>query len=465
MKAKTILVVDDDRTILEMVRDELSEAGHHIVPAGDGRSALQKLGEGGVDLVITDLVMPELDGMGVLEAARRDHPGLPVILMSGVERSADTAVTALRRGAADYLIKPLKEGEALFAAERALHRLDLEEQVRYLSREVSERHSFGNMVGHNHEMRRIFETIEILAETDATVLITGETGTGKEMVARSIHFNSPRRARRFVTINCGALPLDLLESELFGHEKGAFTGATRVKIGKFEYADGGTVFLDEIGEIPAVTQVKILRVLQDREFERVGGNQVLRADVRIIAATNKDLPQAIASGQFREDLFYRLNVVPLRLPSLRERKEDLPLLAGHFLEKAAAKLKKEVKSISPEALAHMMRHDWPGNVRELENVIERAVIMERGPVITHVELPAAAVEAAHRVGGDHERVFMLPLQEAVEEFERTYLEQILMRFRGNIGDTSRHAGVNPRTLHRKMTRYELDKKLFKKAQI
>jgi len=465
LRAKTILVAEDSSTIMAMIRDELEEAGHAVLAAENGKVALQILSEGGVDLVITDLVMPEVDGLELLESARKSHPDVPVILMSGIEKSADAAVTAIRQGAADYLIKPLKEGEVRFAAESALHQVELEEQVRYLSREVRERNSFSNIVGGNHRMREIFQTIEILADTDATVLITGETGTGKEMVARAIHFNSPRKERRFVPINCGALPAELLESELFGHEKGAFTGASRTRIGKFEYADGGTVFLDEIGEIPPAIQVKILRILQDKEFERVGGNQLLRADVRVIAATNKDLPQAISRGEFREDLFYRLNVVPLHMPPLRERKEDLPLLARHFLEKANQKLKKQVETISAEALGRIMLYHWPGNVRELENVIERAVIMERGPMIARIELPSVPADHLPANGGEAlaDQLVMLPLERAVDGFERLYLSRVLDRFSGNIGESAHHAGINPRTLNRKMTRHELDKKQFKKA--
>ena len=462
----TILVVEDSPTILAMVREELEEAGHTVLPATSGRAALQRLAEGSVELVLSDMVMPEMDGIELLATIRRQHPELPVILMSGVEKSVDAAVAAIREGACDYLIKPLKPGEARFAAERVLHRLALEEQVRYLSREVRDRNSFGNMVGVNRQMQHIFQTIEILADTDATVLITGETGTGKEMVARAIHFASPRRERRFVTINCGALPAELLESELFGHEKGSFTGASRMRIGKFEYADGGTVFLDEIGEIPPATQVKILRVLQDREFERVGGNLPIKTDVRIVAATNKDLPQAILRGEFREDLFYRLNVVPLHVPPLRERREDMPILARHFLEKSAARLHKTVESLSPEALQRMMAYSWPGNVREMENVIERAVIMERTAVVSRLDLPAASVEltAVNGNGSLPDQLVTLPLEKAMDHFERLYLGSVLSRFAGSIGETARHAGVNPRTLNRKMSHHDLDKRLFKKKK-
>ncbi len=464
MTPRTILVVDDTRTVLEMIRVELEEAGHRVVGAGSAEDAFRRLAEGGLDLVMTDLVLPGKDGLALLEAVRRDMPSVPVIMMSGIEKSADAAVAAIRQGASDYLIKPLKEGEARFHVARVLHERELEEQVQWLSREVRERNSFANIVGRNPVMQKIYETIEMLADSDATVLITGETGTGKEMVARAIHWSSPRRERRFTAINCGALPGELLESELFGHEKGSFTGALRRKPGKFEYAEGGTVFLDEIGEIPPPLQVKILRVLQEREFERVGGNETLRADVRIIAATNKDLPQAIARGEFREDLFYRLHVVPILLPPLRERTEDIPALAEHFLSRAAAKLKKDVRAIAPETMSRMMSYAWPGNIRELENVIERAVIMERGHTIERIDLPdsGGAAVPAMTSARPAEELETIPLSEAVERFEQSYLGRVLEKFGGHIGETARFAEVNPRTLNRKMKRYGLDRKAFKK---
>ena len=500
-----------------MIREELHEAGHRVIGVGDAEAALTRLADGGVDVVVTDLVMPGMDGLGLLDAIRKDQaqgaghgagnaaggngpdsahsaPGasgsnganghaartaVPVILMSGVEKSADAAVAAIRQGAADYLIKPLKPGEMRFAVERVLHELELEEQVRYLSRQVNERNAFRNIVGRNHAMRKIYETVEIISDTDATVLITGETGTGKEMVARAIHFNSPRKTQRFVPINCGALPSELLESELFGHEKGSFTGATRRKMGKFEYAEGGTIFLDEIGEIPLALQVKILRVLQEREFERVGGNETLRSDARIIAATNKDLTQAIARGEFREDLFYRLHVVPIHLPPLRDRKEDIPDLAKHFLRRLNEKLKKDVRGFSPEALGQMMAYSWPGNVRQLENILERAVIMERAEQIGRLDIPDTRPESRLVPGVDTAALESpvagtppetgllsafehLQMTEAVEQFERLYLGRVLERYLGNIGETARFAEVNPRTLNRKMRRYGLDKKDYRR---
>ena len=463
---KTILIAEDSRTLLEVLKSELEAGGLGAVGAADASEALSRLAERHFDLVLTDLVMPGgMDGLELMEAIRRDHPALPVVLVTAHEKSAEAAVAAIRRGAADYLLKPLKEGEALFCVNRLLRQRELEEQVEYLSRAVQERYSFASLVGRNHAMRAIYDTIEIVAETDSTVLITGETGTGKELVARALHGSSPRKDKRFLTINCGALPIDLLESELFGHEKGAFTGAIRTKIGKFEYGDGGTILLDEVGEIPPVIQVKILRVLQEREFERVGGNLPIKVDVRIIAATNKDLHQAIAQGEFREDLFYRLNVVPLHIPPLRERREDIPLLARNFLEKCREKFGKEVEGFSQDVLNRMMVHSWPGNVRELENVIERAVIMERGSVVNRIDLqhqsereePVNPVPDLPSSG-----LSELPFERAMEAFERGYFEEVLRRNRGRIALAARHCGMSPRTLNRKMNRYGLDKQDFKK---
>ena len=463
---KTILIVDDSRTLRQALQDELEGGGHEVVAAGSAEEALTLLAEQEFALILSDLVLPGMDGLGLMDAARKDNPSLPVVLVTGVERSADAAVAAVQRGASDYLIKPLKEGEALFCVGRILHQNELEDEVRYLKQEVQGRYAFSNIVGSNHAMQAIYETIEIVAETDSTVLITGETGTGKELVARAIHWASPRREKRFLTINCGALPVDLLESELFGHERGAFTGAVRTKIGKFEYGGGGTIFLDEVGEIPPPIQVKILRVLQEREFERVGGNQPIKVDVRIIAATNKELPAAIARGEFREDLYYRLNVVPLQLPPLRERPEDIPLLARHFLEKCNQKLRRQVNSFSQEALNQMMVHPWPGNVRELENVVERAVIMAKDGVVRSVPLPPPG-EGTGAVGAESlsatapQGLGALSYQEASEVFERSYFEEVLARAGGRIAAAATHSGLNPRTLNRKMNKYGLDKKTYK----
>ena len=464
---KSILVVEDTQLLRRVLKEELEAGGLEVVTASDGAEALARLAERRFDVVLTDLVMPGMDGLELMEAIRREAPELPVVIVTAHERSADAAVAALRRGASDYLIKPLKEGEATFCVDRILRMQDLEAKVKYLEGVAGERNSFSNIVGRNAAMQRIYETIEIVAETDSTVLISGETGTGKEMVARAIHWASPRRDKRFLAINCGALPVDLLESELFGHEKGAFTGAIRMKIGKFEYGDGGTIFLDEIGEIPPVIQVKILRALQEREFERIGGNQAVKVDVRILAATNKDLLAAIARGEFREDLYYRLNVVPLLLPPLRSKREDIPLLANHFLAKCREKFKKDVRGFSQDVMNRLLLYSWPGNVREMENIVERAVIMARGNLIQAVDLPAeiASCEPEPDAGLELSKaVYDLSLEDAAELFERSYCEAALIRCEGKIASAARHSRLNPRSFNRKMNKYGLDKKNYKQKK-
>jgi DNA-binding NtrC family response regulator len=456
-----ILVVDDDPIGIQLIAAELADEGHDCELAGDGREALERLeASGEFDLILSDLVMPHLDGLGLLRVVKERSATIPVILMTGAKKTADMAITAEDLGADDYLLKPLKPGEVTFAVDRAERHQALQKRLEALDEAVQDRYGFGNLIGKNPQMLRIYEAIEVVAQTDATVLVTGETGTGKELVARAIHFNSDRREERFVTINCGALPETLLESELFGHERGAFTGAAGMKTGKFEYGNGGTVFLDEVGEIPLPIQVKILRVLQERELERVGGNETIRVDVRMIAATNVDLPRAIAEGRFREDLYYRLNVVPLAIPPLRERKEDVPLLVRHFLARYRERSGRSVTRVSPGVMKGLMLYDWPGNVRELENALERACIMERGSVIRSIDLPgqrapepAATVEDAESSEGG--------LNDAVASFEKRFVAEALRRHRGHIGRTATSLGVTERTLHRKMTRYKLNKIEFK----
>jgi len=340
----------------------------------------------------------------------------------------------------------------------------LANEIRHLRNEVQTRYSFGNIIGKNRRMQEVYQLISDVAETDATVLIRGETGTGKELVAKSIHFNSMRKNKVFVSLNCGALPETLLESELFGYEKGAFTGAMRQKIGKFEYGDGGTVFLDEVGDLSPTTQIKLLRVLQERVIERVGGNDEIHVDVRIIAATHKDLEDEVENGRFREDLYYRLNVVPIRLPPLRERKEDMLLLTKHFLSKCSQLLKKDITIISQEVINEMMSYDWPGNVRQLENLIERAIIMAKGNAITHIDFSDnkkikkadssyAALAEFHPFKKSKERL--------IKDYEREYFVNLLRKYRGNITQTSRVSQVDIKTIRRKMEEYGLRKEDFK----
>jgi two-component system response regulator HydG len=376
----TILVVDDDAAFRAVTSALLEDEGYGVACAADGNEAMALLRERHFDLVLSDLVMTEVSGLQVLETAKTLNPATIVIMVTGFA-SVESAVEAIKRGAEDYLTKPCGNAELLLKVERALAQRRKDEELARLRDVVAQSHSFGNLIGKSPRMQQVFRLAQQVAGTDATVLLLGETGTGKELLARAIHFNSPRRHGPFVGVNCAAIAETLLESELFGHERGAFTGAIRQKPGRFEMAEKGTLFLDEIGDIPMATQIKLLRVLQEREFERVGGNETIRCDLRLISASKQNLEQAIQEKKFREDLYYRLNVVPIRLPALRERPEDIPLLARHFLQKYVQALNKPVAKISEAALNLLLQHKWPGNVRELENLVERAIVLCTGEVI------------------------------------------------------------------------------------
>src|SRR5688572_9290676 len=382
-----ILIVDDEASARHALSEILTDEGYQVKMAGDGFRAIAAAQEFLPDLVLTDLKMPGMDGMGLLARLKQVHPETAVILMTAFG-AVESAVEAMRAGAANYLTKPLNTDELLLVIERALEGAALRRETRDLREKLSERYDFSNIVGQSAEMRAVFKSVEQVATSRATVLITGESGTGKELIASALHHNSDRRERPFVKLHCAALAESLLESELFGHERGAFTGADRRRIGRFEQADGGTLFLDEIGEISPATQVKLLRVLQEHEFERVGGNQTVRADVRLVAATNRDLKKLVDEGKFREDLYYRLNVINLHLPPLRERRDDIAGLAAHFVRRFAAENGKTVDRIDTSAMRILRAHAWPGNVRELENVIERAVVLVDGPAILPKHLPS-----------------------------------------------------------------------------
>jgi DNA-binding NtrC family response regulator len=373
----------------------------------------------------------------------------------------EMAVKAMKDGAYSYLTKPIQYEDLSLQIKNAVERRRLSLEIENLRHEVEERYQFGNILGRNPKMQEIFQLIRTVAETDATVLIQGESGTGKELIARAIHYNSRRRDRPFVVVSCSALPETLLESELFGHEKGSFTGAMRQRIGRFEMADGGTVFLDEVGEIAMPVQMKLLRVLQEREIERVGGNQAVKVDVRVLAATHKDLHRAMSERLFREDLFYRLNVVPIKLPPLRERLDDVPLLAIHFLKKYSEKNRKQVVSISSQALSALTRYSYPGNVRELENIIERAVIMEKGDMLSRIDLKRAGTFDTSLLPGTDIQPFRKTKTMVVEQFEKEYFSQLLRMYSGNMSKVALHAGINIKNLHEKMARYGLKKEAFK----
>jgi two-component system, NtrC family, response regulator PilR len=386
-RAPRILVVDDESSMREMLRIVLRRDGYDVRVAPDGRAALDILKREPFDLLLSDIRMPDLSGVEVLRAAKDVNRDIVAFMMTAYA-STSTAVEAMRLGAVDYFTKPFNMDELRLKVRQHLESHRLKQENLLLKRALNSRHEFSSIIGNSPPMLAVFRLVETIAKTSSTVLITGESGTGKDMVARAVHFNSLRADHPFVALNCGAVPETLLESELFGHMRGAFTGADANKKGLIEVAERGTVFLDEIGEMNASMQVKLLRVLQDRRFRRLGGTEEVQADIRIIAATNQDLPRLVAEGRFREDLFYRINVIPIQLPPLRDRREDIPQLAEHFIAKFSALMNKAVHSIAGEAQERLVAYSWPGNVRELANVIERAVALEQTPVILADTLPA-----------------------------------------------------------------------------
>jgi len=392
-----ILIVDDEPSMREMLRIVLRRDGYEVQLAESGRAAIDQLRQNNFDLLLSDIKMPDVSGVDVLRAAKEINRDVVAFMMTAYA-STSTAVEAMRLGAVDYFTKPFSMDELRLKIRQHLESHQLKQENVLLKKALKTRYEFSNIIGRSEPMLEVFRMVETIAKTTSTVLITGESGTGKDLVARAIHYNSLRRERPFVALNCGGVPETLLESELFGHMRGAFTGADSNKKGLIEVAEGGTVFLDEVGEMTMTMQVKLLRVLQDRRFRRLGGTEEVQADIRVIAATNQDLEKLVASGRFREDLFYRINVIRMHLPPLRERKEDVPLLAEHFLSKYAEQMKKPVRSVAQASLPLLQLYGWPGNVRELENVIERAVALEQTPAILpdslppHVRTPAASMK-------------------------------------------------------------------------
>ncbi len=384
MNRGRILIAEDD----DVSRENLAEllGAYDVRSVSDGAQALKTYHEDKFDLIITDLRMPNMDGLLLLKHIREDDPRATVIIITGYG-TVNTAVEAMKLGAFDYITKPLKDDLVKLTVERALSFVKLREENISLKGHLKGKSEFGRMIGYSDQMKKIFQTIEKVSASDSTVIIYGESGTGKELVARSIHFNSDRRDQPLIPVNCGAIPEELLESELFGHEKGAFTGAIRTRIGRFELAQGGTIFLDEIGDMSPSLQVKVLRVIQEKQFERIGGIRTIQADVRIITATHQNLEQAVADRRFREDLYYRINVIPVRLPPLRERGMDIPILTNHFLAHFNKLKKKQVHGITPAAMSHIRQYQWPGNVRELENLMEMLVVMKEAGEIDVDDLP------------------------------------------------------------------------------
>jgi two-component system response regulator HydG len=450
---KTILVADDDLAHRTMLRTLLSGWGYAITEADDGSSAMEAVRRRPFDLILMDIRMIRVSGLEALAEIKSYNPAIPVVIMTAYA-SVETAVLALKKGAYDYLTKPLDFDELRLTLERAMDHSHLREENRLLKESLGERFDRRNLIGRSIAMTRLIETVSQVAPTEATVLITGESGTGKEMIAGLIHYNSLRKDGPFIRFNCAAIAETLLESELFGHEKGAFTGADRRKEGKFRQADGGSLFLDEVSEMSVGMQVKLLRVLQERELTRVGGEEVLRVDVRLIAATNRDLLKEVGAGRFREDLFYRLNVVMLQVPPLRERPEDIPLLAQEFLVQFAGKNRKAIKGFTPKAMDRLLRHSWPGNVRELMNSVERGVVLSRGEYLDEAELSLLLPGAAPALTGTVASPVPASEGHSLEIVERETILNVLEAAQGNKSEAARRLGITRRTLHQKLRKYE-----------
>ncbi len=448
--AKQILVVDDEERIRQSLNGILKDEGYEVVESKDGVQALKQLENDPPDLVLLDIWMPGMDGMEVLERMKRQIPNLPVIMISG-HGNIELAVKAVKLGAYDFIEKPLSLEKVLLAVNNALLFSKLEQENRALRQEVERKYE---IVGNSAEVQQLKEQIKIVAPTNGWVLINGENGTGKELVARAIHGLSLRTGKSFVEVNCAAIPEELIESELFGHEKGSFTGALTKKRGKFDLAHEGTLFLDEIADMSLKTQAKILRILQEQKFERVGGTEMIYVDVRVIAATNRDLKEEIQKGKFREDLYYRLNVIPIWVPPLRERKTDIPLLVEHFIAEFCLENNKEPKKASPEAVELLASYSWPGNVRELKNIVERMVIMTRGSVIEPKDIPDPVREQPKAPLEFSFFDFDL-LRDARREFEKRFIMKKLSENDENISKTAEMIGIERSNLHRKIKSYEI----------
>lgn len=456
MANENILIIDDSPEILTQFSHFLKEEGFEVETALDGQAGITKIEKRFYDLIVTDLKMPGLDGMQVLKYVQENSPESICIILTGYG-TVKNAVEAIKLGAFDYLTKPIKLDEILITLKRAIEYRNLRRENINLKNQLRKKYRFENIIGDNEKMQKIFEVIEKVADSDSTILILGESGTGKELIAKAIHYNSYRREGPFIPVNCAAIPSELLESELFGHEKGAFTNAIRTRIGRFELANGGTIFLDEIGDMSPVLQSKLLRVLQDRQFERIGGIKTIKTDIRVIAATHQDLKLAVEQKRFREDLYYRLNVIPIHLPPLRERKSDIPLLAHHFLEHFNKTKKKKIKGFTKEAMDKLIQYNWPGNVRELENTIERVVILLDGDFITPQDLPEK-FQNLTRENLSQEIIIPdegISLEEAVNEFEKKLIMQALQKTGWIKNKAARLLNLNRTTLIEKIKRQNL----------
>jgi len=443
-----ILVVEDEDKLRRVIELQLLGEEYEVVPVGSAEEAVRKIE--GVDLVLTDLKMPGMDGLTLLEKITKESPSIPVIVMTAFG-NVETAVEAMKRGAVDFLQKPFSLDHLTTVVAKALEVRRLRTENQRLKEELETRYTFGNLIGRSPGMQEVFRLVEKVAPSRTTVLLCGESGVGKDMVARAIHFHSPRRTQPLVKINCSALPENLMESELFGYEKGAFTGASIAKPGKFEQADQGTVFLDEIGDVPMAVQVKLLRILQEREYERLGSNRTRQIDVRVIAATNVDLRAALEGGRFREDLYYRLNVMPINIPSLRERREDIPALALHFLGKYGDGSKR----LSSGALDKLLGYDWPGNVRELENVIERSLLLASGEELSADEI---RIDMGPRGRQAISEPGFLPTGMTLDDYEKSILKEALKRANGNKSQAARLLGITRNALRYRLGQIGIEDK-------
>lgn len=457
-----VLVVEDEAAIRDMIEEGLREEGYEVTLVPDGESAVAVLRETPVQVVLTDLMLPSMDGLEVLRRAQTESPDTACIIMTG-HGTVEQAVLAMKAGAMDFVTKPFHMDTVAVLVKKAMDVQRLRQENLLLKKTVRDKYRFDNLIGTSDAMREVLEFVEKVADSDSTVLIQGESGTGKELLARMLHFNSFRRERPLVPVNCGAIPENLLESELFGHEKGAFTGAINVRIGRFEMAHGGTLFLDEVGELSPQLQVKLLRVLQERSFERVGGTKTIRTDVRIITATNQDLEQLVDDGKFRKDLFYRLHVIPITMPPLRDREPDIPLLVDHFLTIFNASKGTAIRGTEPAAMDYLLRYGWPGNIRELQNLVERVIILKKSGMITVADLPEKILQSRSLPSAVSDAAFEftaggVDLVEAIERYENRLIREALRQANGVTSRAAQLLRLNRTTLVEKLKRKGLDAK-------
>ena len=450
---ETILIVDDEKNYLVILEALLAPQGYEIITEDNAVNALRLIREADLDLIITDMRMPGMSGMELLEETKKIDPELPVIMMTAYG-TIEKAVEAMKKRAYDYITKPFRNEELKLTVKKALEFYRLKKENRLLSDALSDRYKYGNIIGKSQPMLKIYEMIGKVAPSKASVMITGPSGTGKELIAKAIHYNSPRKNRPFISINCGALTETLLESELFGHERGAFTGAVSMKKGRFELADGGTLFLDEVGEMSPSLQVKLLRVLQEMEFERVGGTKTIKVDVRILAASNRRLKEDIDKGIFREDLFYRLNVVHIEVPQLKERVEDIPFLVAHFVEKFRSSNKKKIE-LAPEVWKALYSYPWPGNIRELENTIERAVVLDSGGLIGLEDLPEEISGRQEELEIDRFIPLEAPLQKTLEQIEESLIRRALKQCNNVQSHAAETLSITKSLIQHKMKKYNI----------